>query len=226
MFKIEKLILISDKNEEYTYLFTNGINYFQGSNDTGKTEFYDFLDYMFGSSEQLDLSKDDKDKKYEVIFNDPATILIVDGKKYISKAYEEPFDKEKGLLMCLAKANGIKHSDLEKMIKSATVQKKKEVKKEKKDENFIPARAKMEEIMHRFGVNVKKRGRPRKIKVGDKVLILSSTSSNNLKIKKMIGTICEVYSIPKGNADYYGVWQADKKEWWAFSEDEIKLVKD
>ena len=58
MFKIEKLILISDKNEEYTYLFTNGINYFQGSNDTGKTEFYDFLDYMFGSSEQLDLSKE------------------------------------------------------------------------------------------------------------------------------------------------------------------------
>ncbi len=58
MFKIEKLILINDNEEEYEYLFTNGINYFQGSNDTGKTEFYEFLDYMFGRSEQLDLSKE------------------------------------------------------------------------------------------------------------------------------------------------------------------------
>lgn len=57
MFKIEKLILISDNEEEYVYSFANGINYFQGSNDTGKTEFYEFLDYMFGRSEQLDLSK-------------------------------------------------------------------------------------------------------------------------------------------------------------------------
>lgn len=58
MFKIEKLILISNNEEEYVYSFTNGINYFQGSNDTGKTEFYEFLDYMFGRSEQLDLSKE------------------------------------------------------------------------------------------------------------------------------------------------------------------------
>lgn len=36
----------------------NGINYFQGSNDTGKTEFYEFLDHMLWRSEQLDLSKE------------------------------------------------------------------------------------------------------------------------------------------------------------------------
>lgn len=58
MFKIEKLILVSDEEQEYTYTFAKGINYFQGSNDTGKTEFYEFLDYMFGRSEQLDLSKE------------------------------------------------------------------------------------------------------------------------------------------------------------------------
>ena len=40
-----------------------------------------------------------------VIFNDPTTILIVNGKKYISKAHDEEFDEEKGLLMCLAKDN-------------------------------------------------------------------------------------------------------------------------
>lgn len=58
MFKIEKLILVSDEEQEYTYTFAKGINYFQGRNDTGKTEFYEFLDYMFGRSEQLDLSKE------------------------------------------------------------------------------------------------------------------------------------------------------------------------
>lgn len=58
MFRIDKLILISDEEKEYIYSFSSGINYFQGSNDTGKTEFYEFLDYMFGRSEQLDLSKE------------------------------------------------------------------------------------------------------------------------------------------------------------------------
>lgn len=71
-----------------------------------------------------------------------------------------------------------------------------------------------------------KRGRPRKIKVGDKVRVLSSTSDSLPKVKKMIGTICEVHSIPEGNVDYYGVWQADKKEWWAFNRDELELVKE
>ena len=64
MFKIEKLILVSDEEQEYTYTFAKGINYFQGRNDTGKTEFYEFLDYMFGRSEQLDLSKTIYQKLY------------------------------------------------------------------------------------------------------------------------------------------------------------------
>lgn len=57
--------------------------------------------------------------KYEVIFNKSATILFVDGKKYISKAHNENFDSEKGLLMCLAKANGISYLELKRMIKGA-----------------------------------------------------------------------------------------------------------
>lgn len=48
----------------------------------------------------------------KIIFNNPATILFVNGKKYISKAHDEEFDKEKGLLMCLAKANGVTHLQL------------------------------------------------------------------------------------------------------------------
>ena len=56
----------------------------------------------------------------KVIFSDPATILFIGDKKYISKAHGEKFDPEKGLLMCLAKANGISHLDLKRMIKGAT----------------------------------------------------------------------------------------------------------
>lgn len=62
-----------------------------------------------------------KEKKEEtkVIFNPPATILYMNGKKYVSKAHEEDFNEEKGLLMCIAKANGISHLELKRMIKNA-----------------------------------------------------------------------------------------------------------
>lgn len=53
MFKINKLVLFSKENEAYTYEFTNGVNYFRGKNSSGKTEFYSFIDFMFGSSKDL-----------------------------------------------------------------------------------------------------------------------------------------------------------------------------
>lgn len=37
-------------DQSYTYKFSTGLNYFQGENNTGKSEFYYFLDFMFGSS--------------------------------------------------------------------------------------------------------------------------------------------------------------------------------
>lgn len=46
--------MVSNNSEEYTYSFDYGINYFKGANSTGKTEFYHFIDYMFGSSEHVD----------------------------------------------------------------------------------------------------------------------------------------------------------------------------
>ena len=62
----------------------------------------------------------------QIIFNDPATILILnDGRKIVSKAHVEEFDKEKGLLMCLCKANGITHLQLKKLIDGAVDQKPK-----------------------------------------------------------------------------------------------------
>lgn len=53
MFKIESLTLYSMDDQEYTYSFKRGINYFKGKNSSGKTEFYLFLDFMFGSSEKI-----------------------------------------------------------------------------------------------------------------------------------------------------------------------------
>lgn len=53
MFNIEKLILKDDIGTEFTYSFKKGINFFQGKNDSGKTEFYRFIDYMLGSSYDL-----------------------------------------------------------------------------------------------------------------------------------------------------------------------------
>lgn len=53
MFKIDKLILYGHNNKEYIYKFESGINYYKGKNSSGKTEFYKFIDFMFGSSEDI-----------------------------------------------------------------------------------------------------------------------------------------------------------------------------
>lgn len=53
MFKISKLTMVSVNDEEYTYKFKEGINYFKGKNSSGKTVFYNFIDYMFGSSDDI-----------------------------------------------------------------------------------------------------------------------------------------------------------------------------
>lgn len=49
MFSINKLTMYSFDDEEFTYNFLPGLNYFRGKNDSGKTEFYKFIDFMFGS---------------------------------------------------------------------------------------------------------------------------------------------------------------------------------
>lgn len=53
MFEMKKLILCSYNNELFDYNFKSGINYFKGKNDSGKTVFYSFIDYMFGSSSKV-----------------------------------------------------------------------------------------------------------------------------------------------------------------------------
>lgn len=53
MFKINNLILYDFNDNKYTYDFSCGVNYIRGSNSTGKTEFYKFMDYMLGSSDDV-----------------------------------------------------------------------------------------------------------------------------------------------------------------------------
>ncbi len=53
MFKITELIMFDMDAKSYTYQFSEGINYFKGKNSSGKTEFYLFLDFMFGSSQDI-----------------------------------------------------------------------------------------------------------------------------------------------------------------------------
>lgn len=48
MFKIEKLTFVSKNNETYDYTFNSGVNFFVSGNNTGKTEFYKLLDFLFG----------------------------------------------------------------------------------------------------------------------------------------------------------------------------------
>ena len=47
-----KLVLHNiDDTQIFSYNFCEGINYFVGKNDSGKTEFYSFIDYMLGSGD-------------------------------------------------------------------------------------------------------------------------------------------------------------------------------
>ncbi|MFP7335060.1 hypothetical protein SFC23_17070 [Shouchella clausii] len=53
MFRINSLRLFGFENEQFLYEFDSGLNYFKGKNSSGKTEFYSFIDFMFGSSEDI-----------------------------------------------------------------------------------------------------------------------------------------------------------------------------
>ena len=58
----------------------------------------------------------------QVTFDPPKTILTLKGKEFVSVAKDEPFDKEKGVLMCLAKANGFDYDKVSELVESAKKQ--------------------------------------------------------------------------------------------------------
>lgn len=83
MFKIEFLELIPYSGESFNYSFSSGVNYVQGPNSSGKTEFYNFLDYMLGSnkknlSESLWFKDSLRAAKMQISFNGHVLILYRD----------------------------------------------------------------------------------------------------------------------------------------------------
>lgn len=85
MFKIENLVLVDFDNHSYTYSFSEGINYFIGSNNTGKTEFYKFIDFMFGSG--IDIKNYDW---YRGSLQRATMKIVVDEKNYWITRTEHP----------------------------------------------------------------------------------------------------------------------------------------
>ena len=75
------------------------------------------------------MEQNDFMEEIKLIFNKPATILFVGEEKVVVKAYQEEFDEEKGACMALLQYLGISYLDLQRLIKSATVQEKKAPKK-------------------------------------------------------------------------------------------------
>ncbi len=83
------------------------------------------MEYKVGY--KVRIRKDLTPKMFEpinkIIFRDKATILFQDGKKYVAKCNaEETYDREKGVLMALAKAHGYSYRDIEKMVAEAEIQ--------------------------------------------------------------------------------------------------------
>ena len=73
-----------------------------------------------------------KEPKNEVIFNEPATILYKDGKKYVCKCdKEDTFNEELGLALCLLKSFGVSYSDFRELLDNAKRQGGKNAEKEK-----------------------------------------------------------------------------------------------
>ncbi len=83
MFNLIELSLYGkNEGQVFSYPFVAGINYFKGKNDTGKTEFYNFLDYMFGSS--INLSEKDW---FKGSLQSAELVFLYDNRKFAIKRF-------------------------------------------------------------------------------------------------------------------------------------------
>ena len=85
MFSINKLTMYSFDDEEFTYNFLPGLNYFRGKNDSVKTEFYKFIDFMFGSSVDIRNVRWYKDTLKKATME-----ITVDNITYILTRFDDP----------------------------------------------------------------------------------------------------------------------------------------
>jgi hypothetical protein len=98
-------------------------NYFYITRDKD-VEIQSWTEYQFG--EKLDKIANafnevfNKRDMCKVIFNEPATILYKDGKKYVCKCdKEDTFNEELGLALCLLKSFGVSYSDFRELLDNA-----------------------------------------------------------------------------------------------------------
>lgn len=77
----------------------------------------DGCDSLYKAMSNLKCENKYKKIDFKVIINPPAVILFKDGKKYVAKAQDEPFNAERGLTIALLRSFGIGYSDLQKMLK-------------------------------------------------------------------------------------------------------------
>ena len=98
-------------------------------------EIYDFLEgepLCLGRARLIIENKKNKER-HQVFVNGDVVTLKVGDRVYTAKPEKgEKFDLEKGLLVCLAKANGYSTSDMLKLVSDAVVQSKKPAKKAKR----------------------------------------------------------------------------------------------
>lgn len=93
-------------------------------------------------------------KAPQVIFDGEKTTLIKDGKKYVAKCNDgDTYDREKGLLVCLAKANGITYQEICEMLKNAET-KEKPAEAPKKGVKEVKRKAKVGEYIKIAGDSV------------------------------------------------------------------------
>ncbi len=159
-------------------------------------------------------------KEMKIIINEPAVVLIKNGKKYVSKAHNEEFDAEKGLLMCLAKSNGISHLDLKRMLKSAAVQNKKADKKKTENKNsvddlcakiseakeFLYKQVETKPCEYKTIISPKgrHRGKPFYFYVGDKVIVRDCDYYRNTTNAKAKALLNHIYEIQEDKSDFAG----------------------
>lgn len=146
-------------------------------------------------------------KSYSVIFNGPATVLFVDEiysrkkEKFVTKAYNEVLDEEKGLALALLKSFGMSYLDFKRILATS----KKEEKEVKENKNQV--KVKKEVIKNEIVVDSpkgKKKGKPFTFFVGDKVIVRNCdyyTHTTNANGRKNLNKVC---TIEKDNSDYTG----------------------
>ena len=177
----------------------------------------------------------------KIIFNDPATIVFANGERYVTKAYKEDFDKEKGLALAILKSLGISYLDLQRLIKSATVQEKKAPKKtepakvvketkvaekpKKKRAGRVEKTIEVEKDGSRYTIHKgKRRGVGQKLQQGDMVLVRLCKVYDWEEIEVVRGLIGRPLMIDYVGEHSLRVKLPEEKRTYEFSRNEVDRI--